>query len=85
MNFTEKVGVLLRDPRKAIQFCQYSSTRLFYGHGIAKIPFGAKVRTSSFSEYLSVYGLMPDERELAMIRKFLTHAKEVHNQLCLPC
>jgi FkbM family methyltransferase len=77
MTFIEKVGVLLRDPKKLLHFCQYSSARFIFGNGIAKIPQGGRIRTSSFSEYLSVYGLMPNEGELVMIRKFLAQATEV--------
>jgi len=77
MKLSEKVGVLLRDPKKLIHFYHYASSRVFHGDGVAKIPQGGRIHTSSFSEYLSVYGLMPDEGEMAMIRKFLINAKEV--------
>jgi FkbM family methyltransferase len=76
MEFVQKAGVLIRDPKKLFHFCRYSSLRLFRGHGIAKIPHGGRILTSSFSEYLSVYGLMPSRGELAMIQKLLAPAKE---------
>src|SRR6516162_2054666 len=77
VEFVQKAGVLLRDPRKLFHFCRYSALRFARGNGIAKIPHGGRVLTSSFSEYLSVYGLMPSTAELAMIQKLLAPAKEV--------
>lgn len=77
MKFQEKIGVLFRQPQKIIQYCQYTGSRLFHGDGIAKIPHGGQICTSSFSEYLSVYGLMPTVNEIAMIQKYLAHATEV--------
>src|SRR5262245_31089316 len=77
MGLVQKAGVLIRDPKKLFHFCRYSSLRLLDGHGIARIPHGGRILTSSFSEYLSVYGLMPSAGELAMIQKLLAPAKEV--------
>jgi FkbM family methyltransferase len=76
MEFVQKAGVLLRDPKKLFHFCRYSSLRFISGYGIARIPHGGRILTSSFSEYLSVYGLMPSKGELAMIQKLLAPAKE---------
>lgn len=72
MNFIQKVAVLLKDPHKLFHYCGYSVSR-----GVAKIPWGGQICTSSFSEYLSVYGLIPDHRELKMIQKYLPSAKGV--------
>nr|WP_190383924.1 FkbM family methyltransferase [Aphanizomenon flos-aquae] len=44
---------------------------------MATIPLECKVRTSTFSEYLSVYGLMPSEGEVNIILKYLNDAKDV--------
>lgn len=77
MNFIQKAGVLVRDPHKLIHYCWYSYSRVTLGYGVARIPWGGHMRTSSFSEYLSVYGLMPDAGELGMIQKHLANAKEV--------
>jgi FkbM family methyltransferase len=76
MEFVQKAGVLIRDPKKLIRFCRYSSLRFVHGYGVAKIPDGGRILTSSFSEYLSIYGLMPSRGEFAMIQKFLAPAKE---------
>ena len=74
--FVQKAGVLLRDSKKLFHFSRYSTLRFITGYGIAKIPHGGRVLTSSFSEYLSVYGLMPNKGELAMIQKLVGSATE---------
>ena len=76
MEFFQKEGVLLRDPKKLFHFCQYSSLRFISGYGIARIPHGGRILTSSFSEYLSVYGLMPSKQELAIDSKPPRSSKE---------
>jgi FkbM family methyltransferase len=77
MNFLQKIGVMLRYPDKLLPYGRYSISRIMYGGGVAKIPRGGRIYTSSFSEYLSVYGLMPDQRELNMIQTLLPRAAEV--------
>jgi FkbM family methyltransferase len=77
MKFHQKVGVLLRHPDKLAHYIRYSRGRLFSGRGIAHIPDGGRIATSNFSEYLSVFGLMPTVGERAMIRKLTSSATEV--------
>ncbi|MGC9943896.1 MAG: FkbM family methyltransferase [Verrucomicrobiota bacterium] len=77
MNFIQKIGVLIRDPSKLAQYCCYTYSRLLHGNGIVVIPKGGRIRTSSFSEYLSVKILMPNRSELGMMQKFLEEGGEV--------
>lgn len=77
MTLLQKVRLMLRYPDKLLPYGRYSISRITHGSGIAKIPQGGRISTSSFSEYMSVYGLMPDLRELKMIRAFLPRAAEV--------
>jgi FkbM family methyltransferase len=47
------------------------------GHGVAQIPQKARIRTSTFSEYLAVYGLLPNRGEQNLMRKRLASAHNV--------
>lgn len=53
---------------KMQQYAAYAFSKLVSGYGTARIPMGGRIKTSSFSEYLSVYGLMPDSSEIALMK-----------------
>jgi len=72
-----KALVLLRYPGKWHHFIHYSVTRLFVGNGVARIPEKGRIRTSTFSEYLSVYNLLPSRGEQNLMRKRLAYAHNV--------
>jgi FkbM family methyltransferase len=77
MTFIEKALSVLRDPKRLLQYGRYCSSRLLLGNGAVKIPQNVRIYTSSFSEYLSVLGLMPGESELGMFQRFIPQAKVV--------
>lgn len=76
-SFFRKVLVLLRFPSKWHHFVRYSATKRLFGHGLARIPQKGRIRTSSFSEYLAVYGLLPQRSEQNLMRKRLANAHNV--------
>ena len=76
-SFFRKALVLLRFPRKWHHFVRYVATKLLVGYGVARIPQGGTIRTSRFSEYLAVYGLLPNRGEQNLIRKRLAYAHNV--------
>jgi FkbM family methyltransferase len=76
-SFFRKALVLLRYPSKWHHFVHYSGTKLLVGNGVARIPQKARIRTSTFSEYLAVYGLLPNRSEQEMLRKHLAYAQNV--------
>ena len=59
MNFLEKAQSLLSDPKKLVKYGQYCNSRLAHGNGVVKLSQNVRLSTSSFSEYLSVFGLKP--------------------------
>ena len=76
-SFFRKALVLFRYPGKWHHFVRYLATKLLVGHGVARIPQRGRIRTSTFSEYLSVYGLLPDRGEQNLMRKRLAYAQNV--------
>ena len=76
-SFFRKALVLLRYPGKWHHFVRYVATKLLVGHGVARIPQRARIRTSTFSEYLAVYGLLPNRGEQNLMRKRVAHAHNV--------
>ena len=76
-SFFRKAFVLLRFPGKWHHFVRYVATKLLVGHGVARIPQRATIRTSRFSEYLAVYGLLPNRGEQNLMRKRLAYARNV--------
>lgn len=76
-SFFRKAFVLLRFPRKWHHFVRYSVTKLLVGNGVARIPQRGRIRTTTFSEHLAVYGLSPSRGEQNVIRKCLAHAHNV--------
>lgn len=75
-SFFRKALVLFRHPRKWHHFARYLATKLLVGNGVARIPQRG-VRTSTFSEYPAVYGLLPGRSEQNLMRKRLAHAHNV--------
>ena len=76
-SFFRKAVVLLTHPRKWHHFVRYLATKLLVGNGVARIPQRGRIRTSTFSEYLAVYGLLPGPGEQNLMRKRLAHAHNV--------
>ena len=76
-SFFRKAVVLLTHPRKWHHFVRYLATKLLVGNGVARIPQRGRIRTSTFSEYLAVYGLLPHRGEQNLIRKRLAYARNV--------
>ncbi len=76
-SFFRKALVLLRFPRKWHHFVRYLATKLLVGNGVARIPQRGRIRTSTFSEYLAVYGLLPGRGEQNMMCKRLAYAHTV--------
>ena len=76
-SFFRKALVLLQFPRKWHHFVRYLATKLLVGNGVARIPQRSRIRTSTFSEYLAVYGLLPDRGEQNMMYKRLAYAHTV--------
>lgn len=76
-SFFRKALVLLRHPRKWHHFLRYLATKLLVGNGVARIPQRGRIRTSTFSEYVAVYGLLPGRGEQNMMRKRLAYAHTV--------
>jgi FkbM family methyltransferase len=76
-SFFRKALVLFRSPGKWHHYLRYLTTKLLVGNGVARIPQGGRIRTSSFSEYLAVYGLLPHRGEQNLIRKRLAYARNV--------
>jgi FkbM family methyltransferase len=48
-----------------------------FGNGVARIPERGRIHTSTFSEYLAVYGLLPGRGEQNLMRKRLKNAHNV--------
>lgn len=71
------IKVFIQDPYKIPHYLKFIFTQIISGYGTATIPLKSKICTSSFSEYLSVYGLMPSEGEVNMILNYLENAKNV--------
>ena len=69
--------MLLQFPRKWHHFVRYLATKLLVGNGVARIPQRSRIRTSTFSEYLAVYGLLPGRGEQNMMCKRLAYAHTV--------
>ena len=76
-SFFRKALVLLRSPSKCYHFVRYLATKLLVGNGVARIPQRGRIRTSTFSEYLAVYGLLPHRGEQNLMRKRVAHAHNV--------
>lgn len=76
-SFFQKALVLFRFPGKWHHFVHYLATKLLVGNGVARIPQRGRIRTSTFSEYLAVYGLLPGRGEQNLMRKRLAHAHNV--------
>jgi len=76
-SFFRKALVFFRYPRKWHHFVRYLATKLLVGNGVARIPQKGRIRTSTFSEYLAVYGLLPGRSEQNLMRKRLAHAHNV--------
>jgi FkbM family methyltransferase len=53
------------------------ATKLLIGNGVARIPQKGRIRTSTFSEYLAVYGLLPHRGEQNLMRKRVAFAHNV--------
>ncbi len=80
MNFKKLVKysqVFLADPAKVPHYFKYILSKFLSGNGMATIPLGCRVRTSTFSEYLSVYGLMPSEGEVNVIKNYVSKSTNV--------
>ena len=76
-SFLRKALVLLRSPSKCHHFVRYLATKLVVGDGVARIPQRGRIRTSTFSEYLAVYGLLPHCGEQNLMRKRVAFARNV--------
>ncbi|NET31565.1 MAG: FkbM family methyltransferase [Cyanothece sp. SIO1E1] len=76
-NFLRKGSIFLQDPVKIPHYFRYIITKFISGHGISRIPLGGRIKASTFSEYLSVYGLMPTQGEVNMLSMFMDNAKHV--------
>ena len=76
-SFFRKALLLLRFPRRWHHFVHYVATQLLVGNGVARIPQRGRIRTSTFSEYLAVYGLLPGRGEQNLMRKRLAYAHNV--------
>ena len=76
-SFFRKALVLLRFPSRWHHFVRYLATKLLVGNGVARIPQKGRIRTSSFSEYLAVYNLLPSRGEQNLMRKRLAYAHNV--------
>jgi FkbM family methyltransferase len=76
-SFFRKALLLLRSPRKWHHYVHYLATKLLVGDGVARIPQRGRIHTSTFSEYLTVYGLLPGRGEQNLMRKRLQDARNV--------
>ena len=76
-SFFRKTLVLFRFPSKWHHFVRYLATKVLVGNGVARIPEKGRIRTSTFSEYLAVYGLLPNRGEQNLMRKRLACAHDV--------
>jgi len=76
-SFFRKALVLFRSPGKWHHFVHYLATKLLFGSSVARIPQRGRIRTSTFSEYLSVFGLLPSRGEQNLMRRRLAYAHNV--------
>jgi len=75
--FIKNLLIFIKSPYLIKSYISYWVSRYKYGHGVAKIQHNTSIRVSSFSEYLSVYNLMPSSAEINLLRIYTEKAKIV--------